>query len=532
MTFNAINNKKQIVQSFISQYRLALVYLLFILAFALPEIYVHWHYAQWINEKSIGKILVFVVLGCMCALTLHNALGRVIALSLWWLQGSQVMHHQFFQRFYNGADVALSFVEAHDIAQAMLGMWRITLSTLLLGVFCVAMLVAAMCIAKPNRLSPWAMALMLVLLSAHTVNHAKKSVWKSEPGFAQLAVHNGLNSHITYWEHFAFREQVLPSEVFEPYQIEALNNSIKPNIILVIGESINPHHLSVLAYERETTPQLLKLLQEFPSDKKVIYSAGVTTRVSTPMLLALNREPKHIARYKTRVGQLVSEAKNAGYHTELYSSQTLDFMPAVSAMTDYDVFEDRAQNRQLTDELMPEHLNRLPRVDKPRLVILNIRSPHMPYAEHIKTVQFSAVKTGDNIQDLRNEYDDAMLAADTLLAESIRALLRNDPRPTLIVLTSDHGQALGEKGRFGHNRLELAVAEVPLLAVMANWPNAAMLPSIECVNNHYQLGVLLLNVMGLQLHNPNDDGLTYYINGNSLYGNNGDLSYQVNKCQK
>lgn len=511
--------------------RLMAAWLLFMLAFALPELYVHWQYAAWINQKSVGKILVFVVLGSLCVLTLHNKLGRIIALLLWLMQGSQVMHHQFFQRFYNGADVSLAFVEAQDISQAMLGMWRLSLPVLAISFISITLLLLAMGLAKKNRVGKPAAIIMLILLSAHIANHAHKSIWKSEPGFAQLAVHNGLNSVVTYIAHFAFSE-TLPTEQYIPYSVKPLPSDFTPNVIFIIGESINPHHLGVLGFKRNTTPQLTQLMQNYPSQKRIIYSAGVTTRVSTPMLLVVNREPKHIARYKTQIGQLVSQAKVAGYHTELYSSQTLDFMPGVSAMADYDVFQDRAQNVTLSDEAMVATLQKISVVKAPRFIMLNIRSPHMPYAEHITTAQFSTQKTGDNITDTRNEYDDALLTTDSIIANSIKTLLKNDPRPTYIVLTSDHGEVLGEGGRFGHNRLALNDAEVPLLTMAAYWPEDKPMPVAQCVNNHYQLGKLLLQVIGFELVNPNDDGKTYFINGNSLYGNNGELSYTVSSCQQ
>jgi membrane-anchored protein YejM (alkaline phosphatase superfamily) len=169
---------------------------------------------------------------------------------------------------------------------------------------------------------------------------------------------------------------------------------------------------------------------------------------------------------------------------------------------------------------------------QPAFTILNIRAPHMPYSEHApEHPVFAATKTGDTIEDTRNEYDDAMLTADGIITASIETLLARDPRPTVVILTADHGENMGEEGRFGHNRLNLSTATVPFVMIAANWPKERAVPAADCVGNHYRLGVFMLEQMGFRLHNPNDvDGTTYYVNGNDIFGNNGELEYKLPPC--
>jgi hypothetical protein len=72
---------------------------------------------------------------------------------------------------------------------------------------------------------------------------------------------------------------------------------------------------------------------------------------------------------------------------------------------------------------------------------------------------------------LRHSYDEGVGYVDRSLGELFNAL-RSDGvwDRMLVVVTSDHGEAFGERGEFGHNSLHEEIVRVPL---MVKWPGGA-----------------------------------------------------------
>jgi len=72
---------------------------------------------------------------------------------------------------------------------------------------------------------------------------------------------------------------------------------------------------------------------------------------------------------------------------------------------------------------------------------------------------------------LRHSYDEGVRYVDRSLGELFNTL-RSDGvwDRMLIVVTSDHGEAFGERGEFGHNSLHEEIVRVPL---MVKWPGSA-----------------------------------------------------------
>ena len=83
---------------------------------------------------------------------------------------------------------------------------------------------------------------------------------------------------------------------------------------------------------------------------------------------------------------------------------------------------------------------------------------------------------------------------------------------------SDHGELIGENKR-GHSILSKEVATIPMFVKCFNCSNVN---EFKIKNpTHYRINEKLLHLIGYHLHNPNDDGKTFYINGKSLYGDDG-----------
>lgn len=513
--------------------------LLLLVSFSIPEFYTAADAPQWLTKGSRSTIEIFLLLAVACAGSLNIRSTRIILIYLWLAQATQVIHASYFGRFYSGPDIKLVSVEIYDILTSMLGMWQIFFPALLLSLIPIGVLLILPKTAPVTKMNRIMAGLAIFIIIFHVTRTYTMSVEKNAPDFRNLAVFNGMNAAVNYTTKFMLK-QPMPSESFEPYSTEKLpqktgTEQLRPNIIMIVGESINPHHMSLFGYERDTTPQLQQLSEEWNGQAKVITSSGVITRISTPMLFAVSREPKNSARYRTRTGHLVSTAKEQGYQTILVSTQVLDFISSFAVMEDYDTYVDFQTKRDLSDKNYAQYLQQVEvKADQPYFFIMNIRAPHSPYAENIHDEQklYSTSEAETLHDNINNTYDDSLRTADTVLSQGLRNIIAKNERPTLVLLTSDHGQNMGENGYFGHGRLDRATAEVPLVQYQINWPENVPSPDIECIENHYMLGKHILKQMGIRLINPNEKNGEYFINGNNIYGNDGELPYQVAPCNE
>jgi len=112
-------------------------------------------------------------------------------------------------------------------------------------------------------------------------------------------------------------------------------------------------------------------------------------------------------------------------------------------------------------------------------------------------VRAQAALTAEQMQGEIDAYDGALTYVDEQVAQLLDALRARGARDdTLVVLTSDHGEAFGERGLFLHdNSLYRAVIRVPLIIV---WPGHIP-PGVRVVRpvSIAALPATLVDVLGL-----------------------------------
>lgn len=88
----------------------------------------------------------------------------------------------------------------------------------------------------------------------------------------------------------------------------------------------------------------------------------------------------------------------------------------------------------------------------------------------------------------------------------------------------DHGEALGENGKWGYAILDFNVAKIPFYASLYNGDDSVYLDILENLHHptHYEIAHLIANLLGVKIHNPNiKDKNIFYINGVDISGNGG-----------
>lgn len=255
-------------------------------------------------------------------------------------------------------------------------------------------------------------------------------------------------------------------------------------VVLVLGESARADHFSLNGYARKTNPLLEKTenLVNFPHTT----SCGTVTNISVPCMLT------HATRGNltpiTTETSLISIFKKLGFETSWLGAQG-----AFSARDPITVISREATNLHILspsrrdgqtaydEELFP-YLDRALQAQQNSLIILHTLGSHFQYNERypkafeiFKPVCERWIKrpfayfaktmpTGQGVKDvfekvgelnedcfrkgnLINTYDNTILYTDWFLSQVI-AKLRD--KNTLFVYVSDHGQSLGENGKFFH----------------------------------------------------------------------------------
>lgn len=72
--------------------------------------------------------------------------------------------------------------------------------------------------------------------------------------------------------------------------------------------------------------------------------------------------------------------------------------------------------------------------------------------------------TAAETHTLRDRYDEVLVSLDRSLGRLLKMVAEKARRPVIVVITSDHGESLGEHDRFGHrNSLDEAATRIPLI---------------------------------------------------------------------
>lgn len=519
----------------------AILTLIFCAFFSLSEIIITIKDTAYSPKPS--DLALYVIISLLAAVSIRFMLTRILLAITYIVQLSEAIYHQFYGQFYGPSEVWLAFVETKDIASG------ITDSLGALGIYFVIMLAAILfAVVVARRIGPhwhkWVAAPCLLAIAVMFLGQFYKAIdgqmYKFNPDLRHSLLRNGLSA----MSFSAVR--LIPEAIsgenqniahYEPYQVTPVpdHQSGKYSVILAIGESLNPHHVSALGYERETTPELKALMEQYHGSGRLIVSNAVSTRVAIPMLVNNLREPDNFSAYKSKTTNIFANAKKQGYQTAFISAQGLEGLSNWIGIHDIDFWEDtqlRPAPEVGADRILTPSVEKAPLDwNKPFMMVLNSRAPHIPYERNIPAgfAKFSTPHLDDDVAQKKNEYDDAVRLYDKELAAAIRTAMAKSKLPVLVFITSDHGERVGDGGLFGHSVVEMPIAQVPFI-YFSNDP-AMSLESIspQMPLNHFQLATLINKVLGYQVTNPNQKDDSYFITGGDIRGLSERITYHLHE---
>ena len=245
------------------------------------------------------------------------------------------------------------------------------------------------------------------------------------------------------------------------YSMDAKDEEL--NIVLIIGESARGDHFSLSGYHQETNPLLSQ------ESDNLIYFKDVTacyplTRVALPcMLTRATRANRAASAAET---SFIGIFKSLGFYTTWLGMQgtyTVIDAPyfdlareshkSLLIGTDVDMFSSNDSSLfPFIDQFFQEHQN------GKNLLILHTYGSHFHYEERYTDEfrkftpicfkkQFITEMNHCSIKERINSYDNSILYTDYFIKNIIDRLRDKN---AIVIYTPDHGESLGENGRFLH----------------------------------------------------------------------------------
>lgn len=488
---------------------------------------------------SLKYFLIYVAFAGILLLVKSNIIVFIILLFLMMAQITQFMNLVYFHDYLSPLALSLIWIESSDILEVV----RAEAGELFYGP---AMIVASFALiyviatrtAKRRLTLPYAPVLVGLVLAVVPVRIlAVNDPIRFFPSASTPSLMNTLNTYALY------AAVLLPGEIFEaeaatgfePYQVVSQGEPQARTIVIVMGEGISHRRMGLFGHKRKTTPRLSKRHDDGSLIAKRAIAAGVSTRSAMPLFFNVLREPKNRQALSAQDTNLFRLAKAAGFRTTYISAQKSNLLTGIGTgyidqLITKDFYEDFFEARR--DDGILSFLDELDLSGR-NFVVLHQRALHAPYERAYENRPefrvYDDQRRGRRARK-RNAYDNGLLYYDWFIDRVIETVAQRADTPLYVFATSDHGQELGEEGRFGHSHLTLNSARIPFL-LYGQDAHPGFLDAIRSLERptHYEIARSIAGLLGFRIVNPNEVDGVYYINGPRTFGQAGMLELEKTK---
>lgn len=258
------------------------------------------------------------------------------------------------------------------------------------------------------------------------------------------------------------------------------------NLVLVVIDTLRSDALGAYGNPRGLTPALDALAGNGLVFENTVAQSAWTTPATASILSGL--EPtRHGARrlgapIDAGVPLLAERLQAAGFETVAVITN-VNTRAELGFARGFDVFEDLPETALRTGryaagaEVVARGMAALPpKGEKPFFLYLHLSEPHAPYAPDPRfatqyadrpvpsaladaadplavLIRDPAQRTAENLGWVRAQYDAEVATVDAVIGRLVEELASHGRlEDTLLVVTSDHGEAFGEHGEVGHGR--------------------------------------------------------------------------------
>jgi arylsulfatase A-like enzyme len=250
----------------------------------------------------------------------------------------------------------------------------------------------------------------------------------------------------------------------------------RPDVVLITVDTLRQDHLPFYSYSRDTAPFLNAIAREGVVFENAYatssWTAPATASIFTGLypiqhgvlagrmaVRALQKAglPVRLNRIPQAAETIAEVMKRAGYSTWAIT-QNANVSPQMGFDQGFDLMS-RHSPGQRADDITAALLELRPRIlaRRPYFLYLHYMAPHSPYEEHEGI--FDATLTGDARRV--SAYDSEIRHVDDHIGRAFQAM---GWEKAFLMLVADHGEELGDRGRFGHAKtLYAEVLKVPLV---------------------------------------------------------------------
>lgn len=270
--------------------------------------------------------------------------------------------------------------------------------------------------------------------------------------------------------------------------------AVRRNLVLIVIDAQRPDHMGIYGYARDTTPNLCRLARTRPVRKVESVHSSCADTACGLLSLSSSKFPRQFS-FRPFTLQQVMRRNGYSVHMILGGDHTR-FYGLKRFYGEVDTFYDGAGAQGYfmnDDKLVQDRLAAMPPSNgTPAMFQFHLMSTHMlgkhadadahfePAATYVTRFRNTDIGPGSlKDETATNYYDNGVLKSDRMV-QSLLGMLEEKGYMgnTLVVITADHGEALGEHGMFVHmNSVREEVLRIPLLMISYGYePERALLP--------------------------------------------------------
>jgi len=249
-------------------------------------------------------------------------------------------------------------------------------------------------------------------------------------------------------KHIINRQQFLKQKSIK--NIKNNTSILYDKIVIIIGESVNKHHMQIYGYNKETTPFLKKLENDKHFYKFDVISGANSTRIAVPLLLTDANVSNFWYGFE-HSQSIITDYKKNGFNTFWISSQEQHGINNTSISNianeaDKQVFFNAEytatakKDIEIVKYLKKNNLNH----SQKELFILHLIGSHYEYSDRYDSEHIlfkNAVK-------IEEKYDNTIFYTDYVIKEIYKYFMKQK-KSLLLVYISDHGEVVSEL-KYGH----------------------------------------------------------------------------------
>ncbi|MDH7446316.1 phosphoethanolamine transferase [Aquimarina sp. 2201CG14-23] len=253
-----------------------------------------------------------------------------------------------------------------------------------------------------------------------------------------------------YWE-----EEELPLKNIKNVNFKEPKEDIK--VVLVIGESLRADHLQLNGYIRETTPKLAKRKNVVSFNN--VFTNKTNTALSIPNIVT---NQSIYGSDRDSIISLFDMMDSRNILTKWIGNQLLEssYKQIVETNNEVLIIDELRSfwsfNKKKDLSLVSELEEQISK-DKKGLFSLHMIGSHWWYEDkytdefrRFKPVVDSKYIPSMTKNQMINSYDNTILYLDNFLDQTI-TVLEQQQEPSILIYISDHGEALGEDGKWLHS---------------------------------------------------------------------------------